>query len=228
MTEVKIINGYPFMPYKMENVSAEQSLQNSRVFLDNMEKRRSIRYFSDKPVQREVIRNILSVANTTPSGANKQPWTFFSVHNAAIKKQIREAAKKEEYESYHGRMPAEWINDLAPLQTDWKKSFLEMAPWLIVIFKKSYEKGNEGAKRNNYYVMESTGIATGFLIAAIHQAGLVTLTHTPSPMNFLSKLLNRPENEKPFLLLPVGYPADDCIVPVLKKQTVEDVSVFYL
>ncbi len=226
MNHVKIINGYPFIKYKQEEVSPEQSLDNSRNFLDSMLKRRSIRYFSDKPVSKEIIHNILAVANTAPSGANKQPWTFCAVQDPYIKKQIRDAAEKEEYESYNGRMPVEWLNDLAPLQTDWKKSFLETAPWLIVVFKKSYETDNEGQKRNNYYALESTGIATGFLIAAIHAAGLVTLTHTPSPMIFLSKVLNRPENEKPFLLLPVGYASDDCIVPVLKKKSVDEVSIF--
>ena len=192
-----------------------------------MLKRRSIRYFSGKPVSEGVIKNLIAAANTAPSGANKQPWTFCAVKDAHLKKQIRDAAEKEEYENYHGRMPAAWLNDLAPLQTDWKKSFLEIAPWLIIVFKKSYETGSDGKKINNYYVLESTGIAIGFLIAAIHAAGLVTLTHTPSPMNFLSNVLNRPENEKPFLLLPVGYAADDCIVPVLKKKTIDEVSVFY-
>ena len=227
MNTTKFINGYPFMQYKQEEISAEQSLINSKQFLNSMLKRRSIRYFSGKPVSEVVIKNVIAAANTAPSGANKQPWTFCAVKDAHVKKQIRDAAEKEEYESYHGRMPAAWLNDLAPLQTDWKKSFLEIAPWLIIVFKKSYETGSDGKKINNYYVLESTGIAIGFLIAAIHAAGLVTLTHTPSPMNFLSNVLNRPENEKPFLLLPVGYAADDCIVPVLKKKTIDEVSVFY-
>jgi iodotyrosine deiodinase len=227
MNDIKIINGYPFIKYKAEEISPGQSLINSANFLDSMLKRRSIRYFSDKPVSKGIITNILAVANTAPSGANKQPWTFCAVQDPALKRQIRDAAEKEEYESYHGRMPAEWLNDLAPLQTDWKKAFLETAPWLIIVFKKSYETDEEGKKRNNYYVLESAGIATGFLIAAIHAAGLVTLTHTPSPMNFLSKLLKRPANEKPFLLLPVGYAADNCMVPLLKKKSVDEASVFY-
>ncbi len=227
MNDVKIINGYPFVEYHPDEISPEQMLINSKSFLETMLKRRSIRYFSDRAVAKEVIYNILAVANTAPSGANKQPWTFCAIQNPDLKKEIRDAAEKEEYESYHGRMPAEWLNELAPLQTDWKKSFLEIAPWLIVVFKKSYEVDPHGKKINNYYVLESTGMATGFLIAAIHNAGLVTLTHTPSPMNFLSKLLNRPENEKPFLLLPVGYAADNCMVPALKKKTVDEVSVFY-
>ncbi len=227
MNDIKIINGYPFTPFKQDEVSLETSLLQSQNFLKSMLGRRSIRYFSDKPVSKEIIQNILAVANSAPSGANKQPWTFCAVQDRDLKKQIRDAAEKEEYESYHSRMPADWLNDLAPLQTDWKKSFLETAPWLVVVFKKSYDTDDNGNRKNNYYALESTGIATGFLIAAIHQAGLVTLTHTPSPMNFLAKLLKRPENEKPFLLLPVGYAAEDCMVPVLKKKTVEEVTVFY-
>ena len=227
MAAIKLINDYPFASFQQKKISPEKSLSQSKQFLENMLKRRSIRYFSDKPVSKEIIKNILAVANTAPSGANKQPWTFCAIQNIDLKKQIRIAAEKEEYESYHGRMPEEWLKDLAPLQTDWKKYFLETAPWLIVVFKKSYDMNKDGTKSTNYYVQESTGIAVGFLIAAIHAAGLCTLTHTPSPMNFLSKLLNRPANEKPFLLLPVGYAADDCIVPVLKKKTAENVSIFY-
>ncbi len=227
MSEVKFINGYPFVSYTHNKIPEEQSVSESKIFLETMLKRRSVRYFSNEPVSKKIINNIIAVANSAPSGANKQPWTFCIVKDQNIKKQIREAAEKEEYKSYHGRMPAEWLEDLASLQTDWKKPFLEVAPWLIIIFKRSYEVDSNGNKRNNYYAVESTGIATGFLIAAIHAAGLVTLTHTPSPMNFLSKLLNRPENEKPFLLLPVGYPADDCLVPKLKKKPVNEVTIFY-
>ncbi len=227
MAAIKIINGYPFTAFKSKKISEEESLLTSKCFFENMLKRRSVRYFSDRHVSKEIIYNFLAVANSAPSGANKQPWTFCAIQNKDLKKQIREAAEKEEYESYHGRMPEIWLTDLAPLQTDWKKPFLEIAPWLIVVFKKSYDVKEGGKKSTNYYVSESTGIATGFLIAAIQAAGLCTLTHTPSPMNFLSKLLNRPVNEKPFLLLPVGYPANECVVPVLTKKTVEEVSVFY-
>ncbi|MEO6636922.1 MAG: nitroreductase family protein [Ginsengibacter sp.] len=227
MAEIKIINEYPFIKYQSEIIPAGQSLKNSDEFLKAMLKRRSIRDFGSEPVSKEVIENILAAANTAPSGANKQPWTFCVVQDAHLKKQIREAAEAEEKLSYDGRMPAEWLKDLAPLQTDWKKPFLEIAPWLIVVFKKSYHLDEDGKKKNNYYVLESTGIATGFLIAAIHAAGLVTLTHTPSPMNFLSKLLKRPENEKPFLLLPVGYASKECWVPQLTKKPLEEVAVFY-
>ncbi len=227
MADTKFINGYPFIPHHPQKVSEEQSFNASQQFLDTMLKRRSVRDFSNEPVSKEVIENIIATANTAPSGANKQPWTFCVVQNPELKKQIREAAEAEEKLSYDGRMPAEWLKDLAPLQTDWKKPFLEIAPWLIVVFKKSYNIDNDGKKKNNYYVLESTGIATGFLIAAIHAAGLVTLTHTPSPMNFLSKLLKRPENEKPFLLLPVGYAAKECWVPQLTKKPFEEAASFY-
>lgn len=227
MTETKLINGFPFIPHHPQKISEGQSLDNSQKFLNTMLERRSVRDFSTEPVLKEVIENILATANTAPSGANKQPWTFCVVQDAHLKKQIREAAEAEEKLSYDGRMPAEWLKDLAPLQTDWKKPFLEIAPWLIVVFKRSYDLDEDGNKKNNYYVLESTGIATGFLIAAIHAAGLVTLTHTPSPINFLSKLLKRPDNEKPFLLLPVGYPAKECWVPQLTKKTLEEVAVFY-
>lgn len=225
---LKIINGFPFEQHTPEKITSEQSEAQLQAFLTTMLKRRSVRNFSNEPVPEKIIKKILEVANTAPSGANKQPWAFCAIKNPGLKKQIREAAEKEEYESYNGRMPQEWLDDLAPLQTDWKKEFLETAPWLIVVFKKIFGLNEAGKKSTYYYVQESTGIATGFLISAIHAAGLCTLTHTPSPMNFLSKLLQRPDNEKPFLLLPVGYAAADCLVPVLKKKTVEDVSRFYL
>lgn len=192
---------------------ADQVQTGSQSFRDTLASRRSVRHFSDNPVDASVIRNIVMTAASAPSGANKQPWTFCAVQNPEIKRKIRMAAEKEEYENYHGRMSEEWLRDLAPLDTDWHKEFLETAPWLIVIFKKSYNLDKSGNKTKNYYVNESVGIAAGFLIAAIHLAGLVTLTHSPSPMNFLCEILERPENEKPYLLLPVGYPASDAVVP---------------
>jgi len=166
-------------------------------------------------------------AATAPSGAHKQPWTFCLVGNPLIKRQIREAAEQEEYHNYHGRMTNEWLRDLEPFGTDWHKPFLETAPWLIVVFKRIYETDADGQKHNNYYVTESVGIATGFLLAAIHQAGLVALTHTPSPMNFLTKVLNRPDNERPFLLIPVGYAASDAVVPQLQRKSFEEVANVY-
>ena len=202
-------------------------LERSNTFFEWINTRRSVREFSDQKVSKAVIENIIKSASTAPSGAHKQPWTFCVIENPEIKKQIRIAAEQEEYESYESRMSSEWIDDLKPLGTDWHKPFLETAPYLIVIFRRIFEFGTDGKKKNNYYVQESVGIATGFLIAAIHNAGLVTLTHTPSPMGFLSKVLNRPENEKPFLLLPVGYPAKECWVPDLKRKNIEDIAIFY-
>jgi iodotyrosine deiodinase len=159
--------------------------------------------------------------------AHKQPWTFCVVSNPEIKKQVRIEAEKEEYESYNGRMPEAWKKDLLPLQTDWHKEFLETAPYLIIVFKKSYDFDDAGNKTNVYYANESLGLACGFLLAAIHNAGLAALTHTPSPMNFLSKILQRPENEKPFLVIPVGYAAATCMVPDIKRKTLEQVSVWF-
>ncbi len=212
-----------FMPYRPLRVNAPE--KEALSFYQRMDQRRSVRDFSDREVSREVIENLIRTASSAPSGAHKQPWTFVAVSQPAVKKQIREAAEKEEYEFYHGRATEEWLQDLKPIGTDWHKPFLEIAPWLIVVFKKSYNNEGHG-KSKNYYVQESVGIACGFLIAAIHQAGLVTLTHTPSPMNFLGDILKRPDNEKPFLLLPVGYPASGAQVPRLQRKTLDEVSVF--
>ncbi|MEJ8802696.1 nitroreductase family protein [Pontibacter sp. H249] len=218
---------YPFVPYFPVQYTQEQTQEKAEAFYQSMDQRRSVREFSREPVPREVIENIIKTASSAPSGAHKQPWTFCVVANPDLKRQIREAAEKEEFESYNGRMTPEWLEDLAPLGTDWQKPFLEDAPWLIIVFKKIYDVKEDGSKRNNYYVSESVGIACGFLISAIHQAGLVTLTHTPSPMNFLTKLLNRPANERPYLLLPVGYAADSVQVPNLKRKRLEEVSEWY-
>jgi nitroreductase len=192
-----------------------------------MDNRRTCRDFFDKPIDKQVIENIIMAASTAPSGAHKQPWTFCVVSNTEIKKQIRTEAEKEEYESYNGRMPEEWKKDLLPLQTDWKKEFLEIAPYLIIVFKKSYDFDADGNKTNTYYATESCGIACGFLLAAIHNAGLVALTHTPSPMNFLSSVLKRPVNEKPFLLIPVGYAAEECWVPNIKRKPLAEISAWF-
>lgn len=215
------------MAYEKESFLPAEMTKRSLEFFKWMDKRRTVRDFSDKPVPKETIENILMAASTAPSGAHKQPWTFCVVSDPGLKKQLRVEAEKEESESYNGRMPQEWLNDLLPLQTDWRKEFLETAPWLIIVFKKSYEINSDGSKGNVYYASESCGLACGFLLTAIHHAGLVALTHTPSPMNFLSKLLNRPENEKPFLLIPVGYPADECWVPVLKRKELNEMSVWF-
>ncbi len=222
----KKIGNHFHVPYKYREVSDQERLIKSQVFFEFMDQRRTVRDISNQAVDRMVIENIIKTASTAPSGAHKQPWTFCVVGDAEIKKQIREAAEKEEYDSYNGRMSDRWLNDLQPMATDWHKPFLENAPWLIVVFKRVYEK-DEDEKQNNYYVNESVGIACGLLIAAIHHAGLVTVTHTPSPMNFLSKILNRPDNERPFLLLPVGLPSNNAFVPELKRKTIDEISVFY-
>ncbi len=195
-------------------------------FYETIDRRRSVRDFSAQKVSRETIEKILLAASSAPSGAHKQPWTFVAVSAPEIKKRIREAAEIEERENYAGRMSDEWLRDLAPLGTDDQKPFLEVAPWLIVVFRKSWDAAPDGSQRKNYYVQESVGIACGFLLAAIHAAGLVALTHTPSPMNFLQKILGRPENERPFLLVPVGFPADGCRVPDIKRKEADEVIVW--
>ncbi len=202
-------------------------VRTSRDFFQAMHGRRTIRAFSSDPVPYEVIENCIRTASTAPSGANKQPYTFCVVSDPAIKKKIREAAEKEEHESYHHRMSQEWLADIKALQTDWHKPFLETAPYLIAVFKRAYEVGDDKSKKNNYYVSESVGLACGFLLAALHHAGLAALTHTPSPMGFLSRVLERPDNERPFLLIPVGYPADDCWVPDQKRKTKDEFIVRY-
>ncbi len=218
---------YKFVPYRGIRYTRGEMLQRSREFYNFMDKRRSVRSFSDKPVPPEVIDNIIKTASSAPSGAHKQPWTFCVVSDPALKKQIREAAEKEEYDNYHGRMSEEWLEDLQPFDTDWHKPFLEIASYLIVVFKKAYDIDEEGNKQKNYYVNESVGLASGFLLAAIHQAGLVSLTHTPSPMNFLQQLLKRPENERAFLLIPVGLPERGVQVPDLDRKPLEEVVVYY-
>jgi len=225
--EIKPINGHDFIKYTPKEQTAEEMLANAKAIFELMEQRRTVREFSDKPVAKEVVENLIKAASTAPSGAHKQPWTFCAVSNAEIKKQIREAAEKEEYESYNGRMTETWLKDLEPLGTDWNKPFLETAPWLIIVFKRIFEFGEDGEKQNNYYVSESVGLACGFLLHAIQKAGLMSLTHTPSPMNFLKDVLKRPDNERPFLLVPIGYPADEIWVPHIHRKPLEDVAVFY-
>ena len=223
----KLINGHPFISYNPQTYPPSVVLQRSQDFYFWLNQRRSVREFSDKPIPKEVICNLISAASTAPSGAHKQPWTFCVVADPDIKKQIRQEAEKEEFESYNSRMSDAWKLDLEKLQTDWQKHFLEIAPYLIIVFKKAYDIGPDGTKHNNYYVTESVGIACGFLLTAIHHAGLVALTHTPSPMNFLSRILQRPENERPFLLIPVGYPAEETFVPDLQRKSLGEIAVYY-
>lgn len=227
MKDTKLINGYPFVKFSRETYNSTEMKERAASFAEWMDQRRTCRDFSDKPVPKEVIENIILAASTAPSGAHKQPWTFCIVSDPELKTKIRVEAEKEEYESYNGRMPEDWKNDLLPLQTDWKKEFLGIAPYLIIVFKKSYDFDAAGKKTNTYYANESCGLACGFLLAAIHNAGLVALTHTPSPMNFLSKILNRPVNEKPYLLIPVGYAAEECWVPDIKRKALDEVAQFY-
>ncbi len=220
---MKVINGYSHMKYESTSLSIELIQEKTISFYNVLNKRRTIRDFSDKPIPKSVIENLILTASSAPSGAHKQPWTFCAIQNPEIKKQIRIEAEKEEYESYNSRMSEQWLKDLEPIGTDWRKPFLEIAPWLVVVFAQS-----TGLKKEkHYYVQESVGIACGFLIAAIHNAGLSTLTHTPSPMNFLKTILNRPENERPFLLLPVGYAADEVFVPDIHRKKLDDVAIFY-
>lgn len=212
------------LPFSIAHVAAREMLDRARSFYEQMDRRRSVRFFSDEPVPRECIEYAVRVASTAPSGAHKQPWTWVIVDNPDIKKRIREAAEKEERISYEGgRMTSEWLEALAPLGTDWRKPFLEIAPYLVVCFRQNFGLGTGGRKVTHYYVHESVGIACGLFITAIHLMGLVTLTHTPSPMNFLSQILKRPENEKPFILFPVGYPASDATVPDLKRKPLHEV-----
>jgi len=222
----KLIDGFPFVSYTKATYEISEMEARCRLYFDWMNTRRTVRDFSNKSVPEHIIENIILTASTAPSGAHKQPWTFCVVKNADVKKQIRIAAEKEEKESYETRMTDEWLRDLQPIGTDWHKPFLETAPYLIVVFKRSYELELNNYKHQNYYVTESCGIACGFLLTAIHNAGLVALTHTPSPMNFLSKVLDRPVNEKPYLLIPVGYPAEECWVPDLKRKDISEICVW--
>lgn len=223
----KIIKGFKHVELEHQSFSQKEMLAKSESFYQWIDQRRSVREFSEKEVSKEVIENIIKAASTAPSGAHKQPWTFCAISNKELKHQIRLAAETEEKETYENRMGERWKNDLAPIATDMHKPFLEIAPWLIIACKRPYEYKKDGSKHNNYYVNESVGLACGMLITAIHNAGLVTLTHTPSPMKFLTQLLKRPDNERAFLLLPVGYPKQPVYVPDLKRKDLEEVAVFY-
>jgi len=213
-----------FIPYTTYREHPPEEMHNrARTFRKELQRRRTVRTFSDRPVPREIIEECLRAAGTAPSGANMQPWHFVVVSDPEVKKQIREGAEKEEREFYERRASQEWLEALASLGTDWRKPFLEDAPYLIVIFGLSKAILPDGSKRKNYYVTESVGIATGMLIAAIHHAGLASLTHTPSPMKFLSEILQRPPNERAFVLIPVGYPAADAEVPVITKKSLDEI-----
>ena len=206
--------------------SEEDMIKNTESFYNEMNRRRTVREFSSESIRREIIENCIKTAGTAPSGANKQPWYFVVVSDPEIKKEIRIAAEREEKSFYSEKAPKEWLNALEPFGTDENKPFLETAPYLIVIFEQKYKINENGEKEKHYYTSESVGIATGLLITALHQVGLATLTHTPSPMKFLNKILNRPDNEKPYLVLVVGYPAKDTKVPNIKRKTFFEISEF--
>ncbi len=209
-----------------EPLDDAQRLERARSFADRMQRRRTVRDFSDRPVPRELIRECLRAAASAPSGANQQPWRFVAVADAATRRRIREGAEAEEREFYARRAPQDWLDALAPLGTDANKPFLEKAPWLITVFYERFGVGPDGAKQKRYYPHESVGIATGLLIAALHSAGLATLTHTPSPMGFLNDILGRPKHEMPYLLLVVGHPADACRVPAIERRPLDEVARF--
>ena len=218
---------YPFVPLEFERLAVEEQRRRAAEFEARLKSRRTTRHFSTAPVPRELIEAAVRIAGRAPSGANRQPWHFAVVADPGIKRQIREAAEAEERENYQHRFPGDWLEALAPLGTDWHKQFLEEAPYLIVVFRQDYgrERQADGSehKVKHYYVQESVGIACGFLIAALHWMGLVSLTHTPSPMGFLSRILKRPANEKPYLLIPVGYPAENAQVPDIPKKPLAEI-----
>ena len=228
-TQAERSSHYEFEPLRYTKVSADVGDWRLDKLYESLSARRSVRKLSAEPVPLEMVQKCIRVAGTAPSGANIQPWRFVIVSDPDVKRQIRLAAEKEERDNYDHRFPAEWLEALAPMGTDWQKEYLEIAPHLIVVFRIDY--GLEGTaeeqafKKKHYYVMESVGIATGMLLAAIHTAGLVTVTHTPSPMGFLRQILGRPKNETAFVLLPVGYPADDAWVPVLQKKTLDELCI---
>ena len=205
---------------------ADEMRERASAFLDEAQRRRTVRDFSDRPVPRDIIEMCILVAGTAPNGAHRQPWHFVVVSAPKIKRAIRAAAEEEEKAFYGGRAPEDWLEALAPLETDESKPFLERAPYLIVVFAESYAVKESGEQSKNYYVTESVGIATGTLITAIHRAGLVSLTHTPSPMGFLNDILGRPENERPFLILVVGYPAPDATVPAFRRKSLHEIATF--
>lgn len=204
----------------------EEMKQRSRDFYTDIRRRRTVRDFSDRPVPQEIIENCLRAAGTAPNGANLQPWHFVAVTDADVKHRIRSAAEEEERIFYETRAPKEWLEALEPLGTDWRKPFLEVAPYLIVIFAQRYGFTPDGKRVKNYYVQESVGIATGMLITALHHSGLVSLTHTPSPMGFLNEMLDRPSNEKPYLILVVGYPAKEAMIPDIGKKQLREIATF--
>ncbi|MBI2922539.1 MAG: nitroreductase family protein [Planctomycetes bacterium] len=217
------------IPYELPRMADAEGVARGREFLAELLRRRSVRDFAPDPVPREMVELAIRAAASAPSGANRQPWTFVAVGDPAVKREIRAAAEAEERESYEGgRMPPEWLEALRPLGTDWHKPFLETAPWLVAVFAEQHGVDPDGSVRKNYYVAESVGIACGFFIAALHRMGLATLTHTPSPMRFLSQILKRPANEKPYILFPVGHPLPGCRVPDIGRKGFDEVAAWIM
>lgn len=217
---------WPFQPLEFQTFPAEEMSRRASAFYERIRHRRSVREFSDRPVSREIIENALRTAGAAPSGANMQPWHFVAVSDPSVKKRIRSAAEKEEKALYDHRASEEWLRAIAPLGTDEKKPFLEIAPWLIAVFLKKFTIDEDGARHKNYYTAESVGIACGFLLAALHWSGLATLTHTPSPMKFLGDVLGRPSHERAYMLIVTGYPAANATVPVIEKYPLEHIATF--
>jgi iodotyrosine deiodinase len=218
---------YKPIPLEFVRFEPDEMLRRSREFRATMEARRSVRMFSPKPVPRELIENALRVAGTAPSGAHQQPWTFVVVEDPALKARLREAAEKEEREFYEHRATAQWLEAIAPIGTDWVKTHITDAPYVVVVFEQVWHLGPNGEKVKHYYVRESVGIAIGFFLAALQITGLCALPHTPSPMGFLTEILDRPENERPLLLIPVGYPAEDAEVPDLARKPLDEIATFF-
>lgn len=232
MASEKALTGYvrympaQMIPHDFERLPRDEQQTRAESFYEEMDRRRSVRFFSDEPVPRKLIETAIRTASTAPSGAHRQPWTFVVTGDPEVKKQIREAAEEEERINYeNGRLPDHWREALEPLGTDWHKDFLETVPWIVVLFEQRYGVDEDGEKVHHFYVKESCGIAAGIFITALHHMGLATLTHTPSPMKFLTDLLSRPTNERPFCMFPIGYPAEDCVVPDLRRKSLGEVMV---
>jgi nitroreductase len=216
-----------FVPLQHEPPADDSDMvERARAFYERMDRRRTTRHFATTPVPREAIEYAIRAAGTAPSGAHQQPWTFVAVSDPELKQRLRDAAEREEHANYHGRMPDDWLEALAPLGTDEHKPHLTDAPWVVVVFRKAYGVRPDGSRRPHYYTQESVGIAVGLFIAAVHHMGLVTLTHTPNPMGYLGELLGRPEHEKAFVVLPVGHPAPDARVPDLRRKSLDEIAVF--
>jgi iodotyrosine deiodinase len=216
----------PMIPHSFHRYSPTEQHDRADSFYEEMNRRRSVRFFSDEMVPKHLIEQAIRTASTAPSGAHRQPWTFVLVGDPSIKRQIKEAAEEEERVNYEGgRLPEHWLQALEPLGTNWHKDFLETVPWIVIMFEQRYGTGEDDEKLHHFYVKESCGIAAGIFIAALHHMGLATLTHTPSPMKFLTRLLERPENERPFCMFPIGYPSEDCVVPDLRRKALDEVMV---